>query len=683
MKSDRTNVGLRYNMVPTPSADGGRYVFYRMKKLLIVILLTVSFGAWSQDVLDESVVTAKGRGISIRENLITYDISRDSLSATKSLNALVSGMPLVVYDHTNETLKVAGSENIYILLNGRKSLVINKSNYRYISELLKGSQLESITIDINPTGAYAGYSAVIDIKSSTALSNFYSGNVSLGATTGWSVTPNVAFTGNAGRLTTNVSYGHDLAKKRPEWNYTESRRAGIADSAYMSADTTSGRWNDAQTLDIALSYDISKKDILFISGSGKVSKGEYDVASVSDLGGNRIEAVGVNSSRGQTLTGSVAYQHYFEEQMQKMLTLQYSINDVQTNNRYGVTATDNKYINRQQTMSADYLHTIDYSANWHVTTSWFSRKYRSHSLGLQIMDHSQDVLQTELNATKRFGKLHLTGKVAFDYTFDKAFLNGSEQPFNDKYALFRYQILANWFPAAGHILRLSAGKDVYRPDISVRNPYRNESVSGVVTEGNPQLSNERSRYCILSYRYMMGAAFSAGMTVSYNNTTNGIFATTRVLEDGRLLNSYENGIGSNKVFTSVDCMWRPGEKFFLQAMYNINWNSFNRNDGTNLSYFGHSAYLYAVANPWPGGEISLNAFLLNPMGQYTNASTQVIRNHYTVSGFVSVGQRFGNFSVGLQVNEPWYKRINIVSEYEAGGQDFYSVNSKPGQIVGI
>lgn len=656
--------------------------WYRI--LLGCLLLAASFSSFAQDiVLDEAVVTAKGSGITVDKNQITYNVSQDSLAANKRLSDLVSGMPLVVYDRTNEKLQVAGSENICILLNGRKSLVINKSNYRYISELLRGSQLESITIDTNPTGAYAHYSAVIDIKSATALANFYSGNVSLDATTAWSVTPTVAFTGNAGRLTSNITYRYDEAKKRPEWNYTESRKDGVPDNAYMSTDTTAGHWNDAHNLDIALSYDISKKDILFVSGSGKFSKGKYDVTTVSDFGGNRIGTVGVNSSDGQTLEGSVAYQHYFEERFQKLLTLQYSINAVQTNNIYGALATDNNYLNRQQTLSVKYLHTIDYTANWHVNTVWFSRKYLSNSLVLQMMDHSQDVLQSELNATKRFDKIHLTGIAAFDYTFDKAIFNGSAQPVNDNYALFRYQVLAIWFPAAGHILRLSAGKDVYRPDISVRNPYRNESVSGVVTQGNPQLSNEKSRQCLLSYTYMKGAKFSAGMSVSYINSTDGIFATTRVLEDGRLLRSYENGIGSNKVFTSVDCMWRPSEKFFVQAMYNLNWNGFNRNDGTTLSYFGHSAYLYAVANPWLGGEIALNAFLLNPAGQYTKESTQVIRNHYTVSGFVSIGQRFGNFSVGLQVKEPWYKRINIISEYAAGGQEFYSVGSKPGQIAGI
>ena len=62
-------------------------------------LLSIPFTqSLAQDVLSEAVVTAAYNGLTIKDNLITYDVSRDSLAANKSLNSLITAMPLVRYD---------------------------------------------------------------------------------------------------------------------------------------------------------------------------------------------------------------------------------------------------------------------------------------------------------------------------------------------------------------------------------------------------------------------------------------------------------------------------------------------------------------------------------------------------------------------------------------------------------
>ena len=146
---------------------------------LLLVLLSVPFAqSLAQDVISESVVTAAYNGLTINDNIITYDVSRDSLAANKSLNSLITAMPLVRYDRNERALSVNGKDNICILLNGRRSLVINKSNFYYISELLEGKQIDSITINTAPEGQYYNYAAVIDIKSKDILTKSWPSNSS-------------------------------------------------------------------------------------------------------------------------------------------------------------------------------------------------------------------------------------------------------------------------------------------------------------------------------------------------------------------------------------------------------------------------------------------------------------------------------------------------------------------------
>lgn len=650
--------------------------------LISVFLLFFQF-AYSQDVkytLDSLVVSAKRTGLSVRDNVITYNISQDPSAALKTMRVLVSSMPLVTYDQIEGKLKVNGVDNVIILLNGRKSLVVNNSNFSYISEFLRGREIESISIDISPTGIYSDYSAVINITSKEILSNFYSGSLSVSASTEYKINPAAALTVSLGKMTVNANYNYGWSDIRPSWNYTESRNAdGSPSGHYVASDTTKKRRLNSHDLGLSLSYDLTPSDIVFFSSTGSFSDGRSKINSFSQIDGIRNSFISTNKNHDDKGTGSIAYQHLFDNKNQKMLTFQYSLDSKLSNNQYGVTLSENKYINKQQIVSADYLHTIDKSANWNVNLTWFSRKYKSKNSDFIFLDQNQDVLQTTLNASKRLGKFLLAAQTAYDFTSDRADFNNSASHLNDKYGCFRYNIRVQWFPRAGHNVRFSVVRRIYRPDINVRNPYRDESVPGVVSQGNPQLSNEKNNSFLLSYMYLKGAKYSVNIMASYMNSSNGVFATTKTLEDGRLLNTYENGIKLNKLFVSSSFMWRPNTKLMVNASYRIGWNEF-KSPNTTHSYFDHFANLDVTYQVWKGGELEFTALLMNP-SLMSKVYTQSTKIHYVVNGFVLLTQRFGkSWIVGIIASQPWNRRNNIILDYETNGSRYYSKNSEPGMV---
>ncbi len=653
-----------------------------LRLLAVLALIAAPFvQALSQDVLSEAVVTSSSNGITIRDNIITYDISIDSLAATKSLNSLLGSMPLVNYNHKERVLTINGKDNICILLNGRKSLVVNKSNYYYISELLQGEQLDSISINTAPDGAYYAYSAVIDIKSKDLLSNLFAGATSLSASTEYSLSPDIGITAGNGRLISNVSYKYDWSLARPTWNYTESRLGAVATSAYMATDTTIQAPSSMHEAKLALNYNITPDDVLFANGTFVLSNNRFKTISSSTAYGHETFLEGDIFRNDRKWSGGLAYQHYFDHRAQKMLTLQYSLENKENDTYYGSLGSGNIFSEFQQIVSADYFHTIDFTSNWFATLAWFSRRYGSVTDGAGILKHNQDVLRADANYSKQLGKVRLSGQISYDYTIDLADFYNGEQPYSDNYGLFRYEARINWFPAAGHSLMAIASRDLHRAAVKFRNPYRDESIAGTVSQGSPILSIEKIDNIFFRYGYMKGSKLSVDFSLSLTNSSDGVFASTTLLDDGRLFRTYYSGAGFTDIRMGPGIMLRPNGKFSLNTSYLIIYDSY-RTATNNPKFLSHYFYLNSRWTVWRNGELFVLATLQDPTSIQSSSIVQMKRHHYILNGGVSFTQRFGpSLLCTVGMNEPWYKRVESVSETIVDGNDIYSVNSRPGRIV--
>ena len=651
--------------------------------VLFAVLFLAVLPIKAQDikyVLDSAVITAKRTALSIKDNVIQYDISRDSLAAAMSLRSLISSLPLVTYNQTNQELKINGNDNIVILLNGRRSLIINKSNFQYISEFIHGKDLESISIDISPTGLYSGYYEVINITSKDALSNFYSVSLAASASSDFRADPSVSMTFAIGKLATNFKYIYGWSDMRPSWQNTRKTDTdGSSSDTYVATDTTKSSRSGSHGVSIDLSYDLTGSDVFFVSASGNFTESRSHINSYSQINEVLNSSSSINKNNRNSITTSLAYQHYFDKTNQKMLTLQYSLDNRTGEDIYEPSSNSNKTGNVQHIVSADYLHTISTFTNWNANVTWFARRYGSSTSGFDYLFIHQDVVQTSLNASRRSGKFLLFAKASYDLTSDRADFNNSASHLNDNYGTLHYLGRLQWFFRPGNILMFTINGDVYRPDIYVRNPYRDESVSGVVTQGNPLLSNSKSTGIVLSFMRMRGNKFSANFMASYRFSSNGVFAVTRVLEDGRLLKTYDNGIKENKLFVSAGFMWNPVSKIRLNASYRLGFNRFSR-PGLAHSYTDHFVLFDASFKAWRGGEVNLNAMVANPSLQ-SLAASQSTKIHYLVNGFVGIVQNLGKgWFAGISVSEPWYVRRNIILDYEADTQCYHQIQSSPGHV---
>lgn len=126
-------------------------------------------------------------------------------------------------------------------------------------------------------------------------------------------------------------------------------------------------------------------------------------------------------------------------------------------------------------------------------------------------------------------------------------------------------------------------------------------------------------------------------------------------------------------------MWRPNTKLMIDVTYRIGWNEFKSPIVTH-SYFDHFAYLDVTYQVWRGGELELNAQLINP-SLVSKVYTQSTNIHYVVNGFVVLTQRLGkSWVVGLMASRPWNRRRNIILDYETSGDHYYSRSSEPGMV---
>lgn len=627
-----------------------------------------------------AVVTADRQALTIASGVIEYDVALDPMSEYKSLSDIVSSLPLVSYEIKDQKLSVDGSSNVCIILNGKKSLVLNVNNYAYMAEILRGRQISSIRIDTHPDGLYSGYSAVIDIRTRDSLSDFYGLNVSADASSRFSAAPSAGFTGRVGRLAANASYRYDWADSRPEVTGTCGYDVTCR-KIYESSDTTDMQYSRAHAPELTLSYDLSRNDVLFLGGKGTFRNSSTLVESSDVINGAASWLDSRNDVRSDAVEANVEYQHTFKSENQRMFTLQYTLTRSELENCYFAGSDCNGTLDRQHAFSADYLHTISPALQLNATAALFSRRYNSISRSETLLEHSQNVADLKVEGTLRRGKLFMNGSMGYEHAYDDV-MGSHTSAFSDDYGTLNARLRTTYFIRTGHSLMMLLSRDAYRPDINMRNPYVNETVSGVVSQGNPGLSCQNNYQFLMSYRYMKGMKLSSSTMFSCFYTPDGIYSSSSLMDDGRIMNTFSNGFRSTKFYLSESVMWNPTKKISINAIYRLAWYSYAAASGGSTSFLDHFANFFARWEPWNGGSLSANLTVSNPYSGLSDA-TQAVRMHYSLKGSISFYQSIGDrLSIGIYVNEPWTRNVREVFDYMAGDLNVLSTRFSPGMVAG-
>ena len=640
--------------------------------LFVVLLFFLPGTSFGQEVLESATVTAQGSGFSVRKNILTYDVSRDTSATYMKLRDIVAKMPIVQFDRAKETISVNGKSDICIIVNGRKSLVLNNSNYGYMSDILIGMQIQSISIDTAPQGEFRKYSAVVNICTKSAMADFYAVSTGLSVSDEYNVCPYISTTNRIGRLTTNINYACGLSKFRQPTESTTLQKENSMDGPVVmrSSDKSEGGKGHDNIFMLDASYDIDKKNVLFASVNFNDSHihNKYDTYYMNLLENRNDNVSTEKKNKADRIEGSLDYQHIFDEAGKKLLTLQYSVENSVFEDKYEKLISGMRNSSLQQLVSADYVHRINSSLEMAANTKMILREYASEQDNIRYLTIHQDVYSADADLTWNKGRFMFITNAAIEYTVD--------DDVKDKGVSFNAS--ASYYLSSRHSFISRVSHSIMRSGISIRNPIKDESKLGIVTQGNPDIRSQHFYDAYIGYNFTKGFLLHSSIGFHYSRTNNGMYGISSILEDGRLLNTYSNEFDHDSYSLPIYISWRPSNWINITLDYSYEMERFHSYKKT-INRDRHEARMYSSFSLLKGTDISLNARLIDSESA-SGISINTTRIHYIVDGSLYLSQEIGGrYRLGLNVENIFHKNMKTINEKMSDNIYIYTRDILPGR----
>ena len=317
---------------------------------------------------------------------------------------------------------------------------------------------------------------------------------------------------------------------------------------------------------------------------------------------------------------------------------------------------------REQMAAIDYYSPIGKNQSYYITGKYTHRDYGSRNENaINNMDYTQQVFSLGGNYSYRSAKLMFNANVSLEYTKSDAQFGETELK-KDNTTLLA-EIRTTYKPNPRNWLILTLRRRAFRPDISYLNPYRDISVPGVITVGNPNLDNEITNQAVLMYRYfatdkltlmsILGYSYDGDMVGNYS-----------YIDGENIVHTYSNVADYQRVWITFNPTYTPFDWLELNADILYGYRKFNDGGVTN-SYNEFSAQFRLSADLWKGARFSYSANLQDP-DFAVSYNPQVKRQHLMFMDSFGITQNFGSkVNVSLGVSNPWEKYFNDKREIES------------------
>ena len=643
-----------------------------------------SFSIKSGERLEEAVITASRPVISAEVDRLVYSVEEDPDAARMNSMEVLEKIPFIKVRKETQQIEVLDATNFSILVNGKKSLLLSEAN-QYVARALAASNLKEIELITSPDGSYVNKDAVINIVTKSTLPEGFVGNASVSYDSNTEVSPSLSVTSKAGKLVYNINYGYTYSNRRSSYVY-EQTEDYVNGERITGAQASVGLPSNSHNVNVNASYDIGENTLLTLSGGGMMSDANsrmFSERSYSDIGGGELKRVLSDGSRiwgdDNSYNGSVNLQQSFDKVPGRLLTATYSIEDKSSRMRYddgGVSDFSMNYLgNREQMAAVDYYSPIGKNQSYYITGKYTHRDYGSRNeygiyspmtnggviTARDNMSYTQQVYSLGGNYSYRSAKLMFNANVSVEHTRSDA-LFGETELKKDNTTLLA-EIRTTYKPNPRNWLILTLRRRAFRPDISYLNPYRDISVPGVITVGNPNLDNQISNSAVLMYRYfatdkltlmsILGYSYDGDMVGDYS-----------YIEGENIVHTYSNISDYQRTWIVISPTYTPFDWLELNANIMYGYRKFNDGEVTN-SYNEFSAQFQLEAALWRGATFSYMGHLRDP-DYAAGYNSQTKRQHFMFIDSFSITQNFGsrvNFS--LELSNPWKKYFNDKREIES------------------
>lgn len=488
---------------------------------------------------------------------LVYSMSDDPDAQTNTMLEMLRKVPLVTVDGQDK-ITVNGKANFKVYVNGKPNKMMS-DNPSVVLKSFPASVVKKVEVITDPGAKYdaEGTSGILNIVTATEAT-----------TTGYTVTPTLSWSnrgwgGNIfgmvqiGKLTLSAHGG--VNGENSLRNTTESERELILDPVNHLLKTRGESYNHGTYgfggLDA--SYDISKHDLLSVSGSIYAGRQKGHGLSSTFLTGNAgtvysYDNVNHRDSRYHGINTSVDYQHQFGKENQN-LTVSYRFSsDLRNNKTLNVYDNlqsvpfalkdrridpDNK--SQEHTAQIDFTSPLGENHTLSVGAKYIYRLNRSDNeeysrLAGTATDFLPDVAQsllyrhrTDISAgyteyIYRLKRFSLRSGLRFESSHIRVtYPNGSRAAFSTR--------LNDWVPSLNlgynltdtQLLRLGYNLRIGRPDIYYLSPYVNHLSPEKISYGNPNLESETAHNFQLNYS-LFSQKFSVNFSATYSTSYNGL-----------------------------------------------------------------------------------------------------------------------------------------------------------------
>lgn len=581
---------------------------------------------------------------------LEYNIEDDPDSKSSTVIEMLRKVPLVTVDGQDK-IKVNGDSNFKVYVNGKPNGMMSKNP----SEVLKSmpaNTIKRIEVITNPGPKYdaEGVGGILNIIMMGQGVEGYS--VTVGAKVrNTSVGGNVYGTVKRGKLTMSANYNYTHHEELPGYQ-TDERTA--TDASDPSASNT---WSYGKGVNrgyfysggFEASYEIDTLRLVTASLSvwsnytKNHSYGDY-VAS-SPLSGDKLysyKTFGTYKGKWNSIEGSIDYQRSFSVK-DRLLTLSYKIEsepaekEMNTNND-GLWAVDDwqSFINSienqnnngdentlEQTFQLDYttpigkLHTVEMGAKYIMrdnksNTDRYTRPTESTADYTYDEDnsshyrHNNDIIAAYLGYGLKWKKV--TGRLGLRYEHtiqDVEYLLGRGDNFRKHFNDLVPSVSFGYKFSDETSVRLGYNLRIYRPSIYYLNPYIEDQDPTNISQGNPQLDNEKKHSFDLGFNNVT-SKLTLNLTLRYAFVNNSIEEVSSLVNDNDIVGlpnpmgkqviytTYMNVGSTRKVGLGGYVSWNLAKNTHLYSNFSCSYRHFS--DGAELRNYGWQGNVYVGAD---------------------------------------------------------------------------------------
>jgi len=594
--------------------------------------------AASSKELNEVSVTAVRPIMKQEVDRISYDVQADPESKALTALDMMRKVPLLSVD-ANDNIKLKGSGNYKILINGKESAMVAKDP----SDVLKAmpaDNIEKIEVITTPPAKYdaEGLSGIINIITKKNADQGYNANIS----------------GRYNSIFGPGLYGHASVKQGKLGvslfagvNHNNGFNAGFGNTQtiFGGQSTTQTGYGSNQFHNFfssaELSYDIDTLHLL--TGSFELFHGNSDqtnsqFSNTQNYDGSlaqQYEQQAVANSSFQGLDATLNYQIGFKHNKDQLLTLSYkfsySPNTVYDNDVFSQRLNDfeseqpdfflnNNAGERAHTIQVDYAQPFktitleaggkailrnDYSNFQRSDLDSATNQYALNPLYTNDFNYQQDVYSLYNSYQLKLDKWTGKAGLRLEHTNVNAdFISANSAVSQNYNNLIPSVSIQRSFKTSS--INLGFTQRIQRPGIYQLNPFVDNSDPKFISTGNPKLRPELNNTFELNYSNFSSNSFTAGLSYQFSNnsiqnvSSLAVDSTANNTRDTVTKTTYQNlgsnstlGLNLNANFTITKQLSLSLNGFISKVWLRGTYNGqFYQNSGIQGNAFGNAGYKF-------------------------------------------------------------------------------------------